>query len=421
MPLVHKVLKRVDCLIVNDSEARQLGQSSNLIKAAEQILQMGPRVLVIKKAEHGAQLFAEGKIFAIPAVPLTSLKDPTGAGDAFLGGFAGSLSRESIIDLSALKRAAVYGSVMASFCVESIGPERLRDVDSEAIDSRCATLKAMVGVSKSRCRMIWHRVAIVVLVVAGCGRSPSVQVQIANADDHAVLEYYLGLMAGGDPSELGLLTRQSNGYRINPARLGELRPGFDRLLEPYMRGSQLDWDSLLVFAASVYDQIQRLPDQLAELRDSALSNEVLTYDVHGPMTRYLRRIWVPRSALIAAVSQYNANGQRLVYPTGTAIMAHHFDDGALMESTVMYKRPEGYWEFGTYDQEGLRAAKTRPNPRALETPRQCVGCHLGQREFEPEKSFPRPATDGPRWRTPVVYRRPRSGYLRFFSRTSTSQ
>ena len=221
------------------------------------------------------------------------------------------------------------------------------------------------------------------------------QVQIANADDHAVLEYYLGLMAGGDPSELGLLTRQSNGYRINPARLGELRPGFDRLLEPYMRGSQLDWDSLLVFAASVYDQIQRLPDQLAELRDSALSNEVLTYDVHGPMTRYLRRIWVPRSALIAAVSQYNANGQRLVYPTGTAIMAHHFDDGALMESTVMYKRPEGYWEFGTYDQEGLRAAKTRPNPRALETPRQCVGCHLGQREFEPEKSFPRPATDGP--------------------------
>ena len=144
LALVHNVIERVDCLIVNDSEARQLGQSSNLIMAANQILQMGPRVLVIKKAEHGAQLFAEDKIFAIPAVPLPSLQDPTGAGDAFLGGFAGSLSRESIVDLSALKRAAVYGSVMASFCVESIGPERLRDVDSEAIDSRCATLKAMM-------------------------------------------------------------------------------------------------------------------------------------------------------------------------------------------------------------------------------------------------------------------------------------
>ena len=243
--------------------------------------------------------------------------------------------------------------------------------------------------------MIGHRATAGLLLLAACGMPQVNQVEITNADDQDVLEYYLGIMAGGDPSELGLLTRQSNGYYLNSARLGELRPGFDQVLKPYLHGHQLDWDSLLVFVESVYDEIRLLPDQLTELRDSTLSNEMLTHDVHGPMTRYLRRIMVPRSALIAAISQYNANGQRLIYPTGTVIAARHVDNGDLVESTVMYKRPEGYWEFGTYDQGGRRAAETRPNPRALETPRQCIGCHLGQRQFEPEKSFPRPAADGP--------------------------
>ena len=145
MASVHMVLKRVDCLIINDSEARQLGESPNLIRAAGRILELGPKVLVIKKAEHGAQLFAKEKIFAIPAVPLSSIKDPTGAGDAFLGGFAGSLSGESEIDFEALKRAVVFGSVMASFCVEDIGPERFRTIDSAAIHARSSTLKTMAA------------------------------------------------------------------------------------------------------------------------------------------------------------------------------------------------------------------------------------------------------------------------------------
>ena len=144
MEKVHEVLARVDCLIVNDSEARQLGESSNLITAARRILGMGPRVLVIKKAEHGAQLFAEGRVFAVPAVPLASIVDPTGAGDAFLGGFAGSLSAARSHDFGALQRAAIYGTVMASFCVEKLGPERLSHVEAAEIRERCATLKAMM-------------------------------------------------------------------------------------------------------------------------------------------------------------------------------------------------------------------------------------------------------------------------------------
>ncbi|MDE2835528.1 MAG: PfkB family carbohydrate kinase [Bacteroidota bacterium] len=141
---VHEVIARVDCLIINDSEARQLGESSNLISAAHRILGMGPRVLVIKKAEHGAQLFAEGGVFCVPAVPLASIVDPTGAGDAFLGGFAGSLSAAGSHGFEALQRAVVYGTVMASFCVEELGPGRLSQVEAAEIRERCAILKVMM-------------------------------------------------------------------------------------------------------------------------------------------------------------------------------------------------------------------------------------------------------------------------------------
>ena len=144
LALVHKVLERVDCLIINQSEARQLANTANLIDAAHRIRNMGPEVLVIKKAEHGAQLFIGEFTFAIPAVPLAAIADPTGAGDAFLGGFAGSLAREPSVDLSALKRATILGSVMASFCVEQVGPTGLSNVSSQQIAHRVEILRSIV-------------------------------------------------------------------------------------------------------------------------------------------------------------------------------------------------------------------------------------------------------------------------------------
>lgn len=122
---LRETLRVVDCLVINDSEARELADEPNLVRAARSIREMGPEVLIIKKGEHGALLFVDDVIFSAPAYPLEDIQDPTGAGDTFMGGFAGALAGQRDVDASALKRAVIYGSAMASFVVEAFGPDRL--------------------------------------------------------------------------------------------------------------------------------------------------------------------------------------------------------------------------------------------------------------------------------------------------------
>lgn len=131
-----ETLKLVDVLIINDSEARELSEQHNLIKAAETIRKMGPKILIIKKGEHGALLFTNGNLFSVPAYPIEDIFDPTGAGDTFLGGFVGWLDRSQDISDANLRRAVVFGSVMASFCVEKFGPERLTNLTDAEIYKR---------------------------------------------------------------------------------------------------------------------------------------------------------------------------------------------------------------------------------------------------------------------------------------------
>lgn len=131
-----KVLKRVNVLIINDSEARLLSKEPNLIKAAKIISEMGPKFLIIKKGEHGALLFGEGTVFSAPAYPMENIFDPTGAGDAFAGGFTGYLHKNREISFESLKRAVVYGSVMASFCVEKFSTKGLEDLSFLEIHNR---------------------------------------------------------------------------------------------------------------------------------------------------------------------------------------------------------------------------------------------------------------------------------------------
>src|SRR5690606_13243359 len=120
-----QVLKRVDVLTINDEEARQLSGEYSLLRAARRILELGPRTLIIKKGEHGALLFSGNKIFSAPALPLEEVFDPTGAGDAFAGGFTGFLAQTGDTSFENMKRAVIYGSVMASFRVEQFGTQRL--------------------------------------------------------------------------------------------------------------------------------------------------------------------------------------------------------------------------------------------------------------------------------------------------------
>lgn len=136
-------LKRVDVLIINDSEARELSGMPNLIKAARAIRDMGPNRLIIKKGEHGALLFTESGVFSAPAFPILDLFDPTGAGDTFLGGFSGWLDRTGDLTDANFRRAVIFGSVMASFCVEKFGPERLYDLDQTEIENRYTAFRMM--------------------------------------------------------------------------------------------------------------------------------------------------------------------------------------------------------------------------------------------------------------------------------------
>jgi sugar/nucleoside kinase (ribokinase family) len=133
-----ETLRRVDVLIINDSEARELSSEPNLVRAAEKIQKMGPEILIIKKGEHGALLFTGSGIFSAPAYPLVDIFDPTGAGDTFMGGFVGWLARTGDLRDENMRRAVIFGSVMASFCVEAFGSKRLVSLENGDIEKRYA-------------------------------------------------------------------------------------------------------------------------------------------------------------------------------------------------------------------------------------------------------------------------------------------
>lgn len=133
---LKEVMKKVDVLMVNDSEARQLSGEYSLVKAAMKIQQMGPEYIIIKKGEHGALLFHDKHVFFAPALPLEDVFDPTGAGDTFAGGFMGHIARTKDISFENMKTAIIVGSAMASFCVEQFGPNRLQEINAKDIEER---------------------------------------------------------------------------------------------------------------------------------------------------------------------------------------------------------------------------------------------------------------------------------------------
>ena len=138
---LHDVLKRVDVVTINDEEARQLSGEYSLVNAAKKIHSMGPKYVVIKKGEHGALLFNEGKMFFAPALPLAEVFDPTGAGDTFAGGFCGYLAKTEDISFENMKNAIIYGSNLASFCVEKFGTERMEQLTKNEVKIRLQAFK----------------------------------------------------------------------------------------------------------------------------------------------------------------------------------------------------------------------------------------------------------------------------------------
>lgn len=140
---LHEVLKRVDVITINDEEARQLSGEYSLVNAAKKIHEMGPKFVVIKKGEHGALLFNEGNMFFAPALPLAEVFDPTGAGDTFAGGFCGYLAKTEDISFENMKSAIIFGSNLASFCVEKFGTQRMEELTSEEMQRRLQAFKEL--------------------------------------------------------------------------------------------------------------------------------------------------------------------------------------------------------------------------------------------------------------------------------------
>jgi len=143
MDALLDVIAKVDVITINDEEARQLSGEYSLVKAAQKIHEMGPKYVVIKKGENGALLFNDGEIFFAPALPLEEIFDPTGAGDTFAGGFIGYLASTHDVSFDNMKRAVIYGSNFASFCVERFGTERMLNLRQEEIQSRLKQFKQL--------------------------------------------------------------------------------------------------------------------------------------------------------------------------------------------------------------------------------------------------------------------------------------
>lgn len=143
LPELLDVIKRVDVITINDEEARQLSGEYSLVKAASKIQDMGPKYVVIKKGEHGALLFHNREVFFAPALPLEDVFDPTGAGDTFAGGFSGFIAQSENISFNNMKNAIIYGSNLASFCVEKFGTERMETLSKAEVAIRLQQFKSL--------------------------------------------------------------------------------------------------------------------------------------------------------------------------------------------------------------------------------------------------------------------------------------
>ncbi|MGI6461955.1 MAG: PfkB family carbohydrate kinase [Candidatus Hydrogenedentales bacterium] len=139
-----QVLARTDAILINDAEVKQLTGRANLIRGAQEVAALGPRIVVVKKGEHGCLLFAGGTVFSAPAFPLENVVDPTGAGDSFAGGFMGFIAQKNTLDTATLRQAVIHGSVVASFVCEDFGPTALATLTAERIADRYEEFKALV-------------------------------------------------------------------------------------------------------------------------------------------------------------------------------------------------------------------------------------------------------------------------------------
>ena len=238
------------------------------------------------------------------------------------------------------------------------------------------------------------------LILTACrGEDPSGRLRLdaGNVRPDVARFYFGSYLDGADPFETGVLEDDGGSIYVNPKALAGYLPDGTPALDADADG-RISKEELAAFVEATYTAARRLPATLADFQAQVAGDSTawFTIELHGVMTTARRRISVREGALRAALAGYDESGKALLYPTGTTIIGEHVDENdAVLETTVMRKRTDGLWDFFVYDAQGRLAPATTTEPRALRVPTQCVGCHFGNRAFEPEASFPAAAPDGP--------------------------
>jgi hypothetical protein len=245
--------------------------------------------------------------------------------------------------------------------------------------------------------------SILLLVLCiGCANGPPerqgfLRLDLDRADPRSFISYYFGGLSvpdAVDPFQTGLIVESEGDYYLNSAALAGILGGSPSVTDANKDGT-LDWDELEPFLQTTYYARRPVPASFDTLLMSANTTEWFEVSVDGVMTNATRKIRVPLEALQDAIRHYRERGDSLIYPLGTLIIADHVADDLTIERTVMRKRADGHWDYGVFDSTGSRVPSTTSPPKPLAVPTQCVGCHLGSRLYEPEKSFPAPAPPGP--------------------------
>lgn len=219
-----------------------------------------------------------------------------------------------------------------------------------------------------------------------------IRVDLDKRDSERLMRFYMGAVDGvaGD----SLLTDVDGALHVRADRLSD----FTAVTLDTNDDDVVDWEELTAFVRATYNENGRIPatlDRLRELTSYDDTTKSLVFEVIGTMSVATRRVFVPRAAVIEALEGFSVGAREIHYPIGTTIVGEHWLEGRMAEVTAMRKRADGFWDFFVYDEAGALADSTTTEPRPLEAPIQCAGCHFGTRTFEPEKSFPASAPDGP--------------------------
>ena len=239
------------------------------------------------------------------------------------------------------------------------------------------------------------RIVALLLLMAACSSSEQLEVTLEGENAQRLLRFYFGSYASQDPFEAGLLNERGDRIYVDLAVLRQHGPELAQVLKAKASGGVLSPDSLRTAVQMTYYHARNLPEKISEFNDRWVINNAITFNVHGPVTDYLRRITLSESALQSAIWDYYENGERIRYAVGTAIKAEHLRGTNVVETTAMVRRSDGFWDFVTYDSTGALTSHTLPNDRSLATPTQCAGCHFGNKGFEPEQSWPREPAKAP--------------------------